>query len=332
MKINFLLTINKKYIKPCAVTIVSVMENLNKKCQATFYIFCYDFKDKPDCFAKLEKKYNCTINCICTSQYDYYFSNQDVSKSIASYINTYATYHRILGFKILPDDVDKIIYIDTDMIVKTDLSLIYDFKDNDLFKAVVEPVNLIPLINKFFKKDFEEFSNWKKDRIKYAYFGAGIYVANLNRIKKEHIFEQIIDFIKKYPNIPLGDQDAINAIIGQKYSDYIEYLPPSYNFWSQDYSYFFAIFHKIFYKKKEIINAVHHPKVIHYIGKHKPWNNRNAKFYFNEWWKYYDLFPVDIKKPKLNPLNILIKLGNVVLESLIRVLYYFSRIFTFWDK
>ena len=237
--INFVLTGDKNYSLPIAVAITSILKNIENKRIKRFFLLTTDFtKESIDNIYELQKDYSFELINIEIKDYLYLFNKIDTNKSQIPYVSL-ATYYRFLMFKILPDDVDKCFYIDGDIIVDTDLSLIYDeLQDDKLASVVVETFAM-----KYKKHilahcyELECFSNFKNDNIKYPYFNAGFLLINIEMSKKLHIFDKLIDLVNKYPNMPFVDQDIINAVIGQNYSHIINYLDPSYNvFCDVDYT------------------------------------------------------------------------------------------------
>ena len=72
-----------------------------------------------------------------------------------------------------------------------------------------------------------EFFLFSKNPLKYPYFNAGFFLVNIKLAKELNIFEKMFDFLNRHPNPPYADQDTLNAVIGQQYSDLINYLEPS---------------------------------------------------------------------------------------------------------
>lgn len=106
----------------------------------------------------------------------------------------------------------------------------------------------------------------------------------------------MINFLKLNPNPPQADQDALNAIISQKYNDLMVYLPQTYNVFG-DTIYQSFIGKKYFYNDAELLDAINNPKIIHYGGPDKPWKNRCILNYYNIWWKYANNLPFNLKEP-----------------------------------
>ena len=142
----------------------------------------------------------------------------------------------------------------------------------------------------------EDFKNFQKDALKYPYFNAGFFLVNIKLVNELNIFEKMFDFLNRCPNPPYADQDTLNAVIGQKYSELINYLEPSYNiFCDIDYN----CFDNAYYSEEIIKNSFKNPKIYHYAGANKPWINMEIANYYDVWWKYLKLSPYrKMKNPK----------------------------------
>ena len=223
-------------------------------------------------------------------EYDKLFDKIDVKSFKLKYISL-ATYYRLLMLKILPDDVDKCFYIDGDMIVDTDLSLIYEQMASFQLASVV--IEVLAMSNKGMTlqhlNNMTDFKVFSKSPDKAPYFNAGFFLLNVKKAKQLRLFEAAFDFLKRYPNPPYADQDTLNAIIGQKYTKDIQYLSPSYNvFCDIDYHPELQLPN---YSNEELIDAFKKPKVYHYAGANKPWINNNVKHFYEVWWGYAKLSP-----------------------------------------
>lgn len=168
-----------------------------------------------------------------------------------------ATYSRLFIPQIL--DCKKILYLDTDIIIKTDLLDLWRIDiSNYLFAAAPEP-----------EKD--KILAEKNDARLSNYFNAGVMLINIPLWRENKITEKAIDFINSYPEkIEYADQDALNYVCHGKWFQ----LDNKFNY-------------EITY------NEPSNPKeaaLIHYIGSTKPWHYRYPNNY-REYRKYANLSP-----------------------------------------
>lgn len=282
--INIVLTADNNYTKVIGVLMYSILKNLSKDKIAKFYIFSYKFSSKDiKELEKLKEKFNFEIIYIRMEDYiDIFdFANEDRFRN--RWI-TIACYFRLLIFKILPDDIEECFYIDSDMIVDCDLSEL-KLKEDKMFLACIEPGAMQDKETHLsYCYKLEEFKNFSKEPEKYPYFNAGFFLVNLKKAREHDIWNQIVVILNKYPSLPYCDQDVLNIIFGQMYSDLIQFAPTEYN-----------VFTNISYReqwnnvpldKNQLLNNFYNPKIYHYAGKHKPWDSVDVKHYNHIWWKY----------------------------------------------
>ena len=166
------------------------------------------------------------------------------------------TYYRLLAFQILEEHVEKILYLDPDIIVTGSLKQLYATDLSERCFAGVPDYG----INKLYPVQKRSIGM----PMKYQYVNAGMLLMNLKLIRQKITIEKLFTFIEKNGNrFKLQDQDVINAYF---YKDII-YIPAKYN---QDiwYHNFFDI---ITYPLRQFI-PINTPIVIHYMGsEYKPW-------------------------------------------------------------
>lgn len=287
--INFVLTADSNYVNIIGITMTSILENLSKEKVARFFLFTQNFFDKDiNELNKLKQYYNCEIINIPMDDYISLFSFADITKFKNNYISL-ACYFRLLMFKILPEDVEKCFYIDGDMIINTDLSELY-LPDKKLIAVTIEPhamQNREHILSHCYEMD--EFKNFQNDPYKFPYFNAGFFYLNVKMAKEFLLFDKFMEFLNKNPNPPYADQDTLNAVIGQNYTELIKYLPPEYNLFS-GISYNME-YNKLPYNPISIKYALHNPKIFHYAGQEKPWNTFDIKNFYYEYWYYYSKSP-----------------------------------------
>jgi lipopolysaccharide biosynthesis glycosyltransferase len=134
-----------------------------------------------------------------------------------------AIFYRVCIPEILRDQ-EKVIYVDSDIIVEGDLGELWDPPlENHWLGAVYTDDNFIK------RAQLRKFkANLGLEESK-RYFYSGVMVMNLAVMRNEHVLYKVLDFLNKNPNIQLScpEQDILNLIIDR--SNIFE-LEPRYNF------------------------------------------------------------------------------------------------------
>lgn len=292
-KINVIFCVDQAYYLQISVVMTSIMENNTSGRMVDFFIIESGFTDKEKKLVEeITKRYSCTVNFMPVDEHLHLFKDTSCSDFKNDYISL-ACYYRLLIFKIMPSDVHTCIYVDGDMIVNSDLSGLIDNMGETLLAAVPESVAMEkPDYYLGHLKDYKEFSKFFENPLQYPYFNAGFLVINLDKSREIGLWEELLEFYLKNPNLPYADQDLLNAVIGQGHSDLMNYLSPNYNvFCSRDINH--AIGHKGgYFSQQETIEAYKNPKIYHYVGPEKPWSNP-VSAYYEVWWHYAGISPAE---------------------------------------
>lgn len=169
---------------------------------------------------------------------------------------TVASYYRLFLTLLLPESVEKVIYLDGDIIVNGSLTELWN---TDLKGCAIGCV-----------KDMDEIPNLQ--RIKYAkedgYFNAGVLLINLAYWREKNLLAAFKTCIETQADALIyHDQDVLNFTLhSQKV-----WLPMKYNV--QNGFLFkrrFQLFARQNVTETEIIEAQNHPFIIHYTLS-KPW-------------------------------------------------------------
>ena len=132
-----------------------------------------------------------------------------------------AVYYRLLIAQILPADVDKIIYLDSDIIVNLDLNELWQIDlGNKPFAAVPESANGV---------NTQGFALCREGYVRDEdYFNAGVLMMNLKVFSDEKLLMSGIKFIGEHPQFTFNDQDVLNYLFTK---DYLK-LPVKFNFFT----------------------------------------------------------------------------------------------------
>ena len=186
---------------------------------------------------------------------------------------TRAAYYRLFLSDILPVTIEKVLYLDGDIIVRHSLLLLWntDLTNHAIGVAI----------------DSNEGKIEKYYRLRYSYkkgyFNSGVLLINLKYWRDNHIVQEFVEYLNKYPErIIHEDQDVMNAVL----KDIKLSIPVKYNFQSGflkkepgwDYWGY----------KNEVDAGMNDPVIVHFSQGWKPWykNLRYSHPYKNTFLKY----------------------------------------------
>ncbi len=252
MKINVCFVADNNYIKPLACTIVSILENAAPETDLRIFILGNDIsKENENKILSLKYIKNCEIK----------FIKPDISvldnlpdfQSQLSYISK-STYSKFIIADVLKD-IDKILYLDCDTIVLSDLTDLFMKELGKRYMAAAEDIGYH--FNKFYLNMFKSFD---------VYVNAGVLLIDLQKFRRDNIPAKLLDTVKKYDKkLIFYDQDAINFVCENK----INLIDISYNLQITCFERNNLLHHP---KNKQIKKAIKNSKIIHYVGNKKPWN------------------------------------------------------------
>lgn len=252
---NIVLASDDKYVQHCAVTMMSILKN-NK--DVVFYFLTEGIS------LENEKKLSSMVRQ-CGGVFNKLIVPSNIINKcpMPSYMSNHisrATYYRLLITDLLPRDIDKVIYLDCDIVVRKSLSALWNTPIANKAIAAVYQYN-----------EWADYTNsWIRlgiDR-KYGYFNAGVLLINLVYWRNNNVKERLFDFINNnYDNIHSHDQDTLNAVL------YKETFPLSitWNF----LSFFYDDYRRWTFPgnlNADVIEMVKSdPAIVHYVYKPKPW-------------------------------------------------------------
>ncbi len=213
-----------------------------------------------DCFSRhLRERSNVTgvffINLGWVSQSENLFPLRTSYMTRESYFRLFAQFY-------LPETLDRILWLDSDIIVKGTLS--------DLYYSSFEGASLIAFSNMDEKKDYNRHLLRLGLTLEKPYFNAGVMLLNLEYLRNKTTMTYILDFCRKNASrLRFEDQDVLNLI----YHDSALVLN------DQHYNC--------------MVNAPHdfsstmiakEAAIIHYAGRQKPWLIQWQNEFSHFWW------------------------------------------------
>lgn len=188
------------------------------------------------------------------------------------------TYLRLTVLQDLPPEVKKVLYLDVDMIVNTDLRALWETPMAD--NAIVA----VPDINNYITDTHNRIG------IHSPYFNAGVMVMDLDRCRELMLREQCLNIIAT-TQLEYNDQDALNMVL----DGHVAYVPPKWNLvdgyllrYNQS---------KIPADIRNIVKSSakgRRKAIIHYTGIYKPWKETKLRLLHplrSTWYRYYRKSP-----------------------------------------
>jgi len=250
---NVIYAVDKNYNTQLFVSISSLLDKIEEK------INIYIIHKDPETFNSYFKK---ILNKDKLNQFNIFKFKSEINlNNFPSLENSHvseATYYRFFLDEYLPEGLEKVLYLDADVVCINnpidELNKIYeDLKKSDLPLAsrtigLRMRFNDVNQTNKRFDK-----VHIQNDR----YFNAGVMIINYPHWIKNNIFSKLINLSKELGNdAELHDQDVINSLIDSNYLELNEFMNRRIG---KDSSY---------YNNADIYkNAI----FLHYEGNWKPW-------------------------------------------------------------
>jgi lipopolysaccharide biosynthesis glycosyltransferase len=294
-----------EYYAPYAATVMaSIMEN-NKGEDVVFHLICDGISmEKQALMQSWIASHHCHIKFYTVQIDDFVgFPFEEDARL------HYGAYFRLYLAEALKD-LDRVIYLDCDLIVNESLIELWNTDISDYALAGVRDRT----------NDYIHVFNRLRYPLTDGYINSGVLLIDLRRWRDDHFFEQAKALAKKMPlALKNHDQDIINAI----YHGQIKMLDFKYNL----LEYFLYVEEWFNMDRKyypQIIQACKTPVIIHFCLPVKPWHYECTNPFKTLYYKYRAMTPWPEVKlihrkekltPKLKLKRILGKLGLYHIET-----------------
>lgn len=246
-----------RYMMPAGVCITSIFEN-NKDEKVRVHLITEGISRKnKEKLEKTEEKYQ--------QQIEIHKINADIFKDFPTpSIFSKAIYLRYLIPQIVDPSIEKILYMDCDIICVDNLHALWDIDLSDSYCGVVIDAHGDHIVIRNRLNEDKERFPWDS-----IYFNSGVLLFNNHLWRKFDLANKLIEFISTHKELcsVYPDQDALNVV----FRDKVKFLPLRYN-----------VQEACFLKKelihlrtslmKQIDDAVNSPCLIHFSCPQKPWH------------------------------------------------------------
>lgn len=198
------------------------------------------------------------------------------------YRNSYTTYLKLFAFGMLPPEVHRIFFIDSDSVVTGRLDEIVDF---DMRGNAVAAVKDVLCRDYMISLGFPSQDCW---------YNMGVMLVDVDAWKRDDCEARIVENMKKRSAYVAVDQDLLNTTLHGK----ITTLPPCYNTTPHHYVYDHHDVMKCFpwddfYSEEEISRAQKDPVIRHFerfLGQ-SPWHLNNLHPFTKDFDYYLSISP-----------------------------------------
>lgn len=171
-----------------------------------------------------------------------------------------AMYYRLLAAEYLPAQLDRILYLDPDMLVINPLDTLYSMDMGDALYAACIHKGLMDISSPVNRLRLSAYETE-------GYFNSGMLMMNLPQIRQHVHAEEIFAYVEKNrQRLILPDQDILNSLYGRRIMAVDELL---YNYDARKYNEYLLASQGA----KDMNWVMDHTSILHFCGKRKPWHH-----------------------------------------------------------
>lgn len=251
---------DQNFVTPLVVTLKSLLTNFKNNRKIVIYILANDLK------------YFCRrriLKSLKMERADIRFvrvNDKLLKKMTLGRRITVAAYYRVLIPMVLPKELKKVIYLDSDLIVNTDIGKLWDLDIGQNYMLAVQEQGRsslyvsspLGLLN-YKELGIDPFSKL---------FNSGVMLINLDRWRKDNISQKVIEYLEQNKEkVRWWDQDGLNAVLAGKWGE----IDHRWNLVTQ-------IFWNPSWKdgpikdKEKYEELINHPYIVHFHTGSKPWH------------------------------------------------------------
>lgn len=271
-KINIVFASDNNYAQHTAVAMASVLVNTKVPQKIQFYLIDDEIQQEN------KEKITKTVQNLGGNIEFIKIKNSKLEDCYVSGELSRASYFRLDIANILGESIEKIIYLDCDLLVYDDIEKMWQLDMGG--KPVAATCDLGIMASARVRKQKNKFIGLPFDA---PYFNAGVLIMDLKKWRDGNYAEAIIALAtqNKYPN---HDQDALNKFFMNNWQEIPlrwDVIPPVFN-----------LFLKIVTKpdlRKKAIEAKLNPAIFHYAGGYKPWEYEIHDGFNDKYYEYLKL-------------------------------------------
>ena len=180
-------------------------------------------------------------------------------------------YYRLLAAQLLPPDVDRVLYLDPDILVINPLTELWHTDMNGALFAAASHSG---------RAELADGVNRVRLGTDHPYYNSGVLLIDLAQCRSEihaaEIFEYVAD---NAAELLLPDQDVLNALYGNRIQPVDDLL---WNYDARNYADYFMFTHG----EASVPWVMEHTAILHFCGRAKPWKP-NYRHRFGVLYRHY---------------------------------------------
>lgn len=266
-KIHIALACDAVYAPYAMVVMVSILQNTGQAASVVFHIIT---EALPEALVQ-------QMQALAASYGSSLFIH--IAQELPSHVYTNghlsaAAYYRLLLGSLLPDSITRVIYLDCDLLVLGDISVLWQYDLQSKTMGAVPDYGILASKRSMVEKQKTLFLR-RGD----SYFNSGVLLINLQQWRNKSYEEKVLAEARtgRYRH---NDQDILNKVL---YGDW-QSLPLEWNVIPPLFLLGFKIVTN--YKLRKMVRALGKPCILHWAGRKKPWQYSKTKG-FNQLYYVY---------------------------------------------
>ncbi len=247
---NILATLDRNYLEPFMVLLCSLLMNHPEDRFCVYLISSDVTQDELAGAYRMCARFGSELHLIAIDEDSF-----EQAPTLRYYSK--AMYYRLLAAQLLPDHLDRILYLDPDILVIGSLRELYDMDMGENLYAAAMHEGLINLSGPVNQLRLQSETR--------QYYNSGVLLMNLSQIRTRVKEEEIFAYVEGNKNLLiLPDQDVLNGLYGKWIAPLDECR---YNYDARKYSDYLLMTHGELDTRRVMENTA----ILHFCGKQKPW-------------------------------------------------------------
>lgn len=240
---NVLVAVNDKYLVPLSVMLYSLA--VNNSTSINVYVLHFDIEaHAQDVFERKIAKWKQDVKIQFCQVDKSLFKDMSQNKRYRHEANL-----RLAMLEVLPINIERILWLDVDIIIKGNLVRFYNYPNHGQYALVCK--DMAPKVE---KNDIlkQLGMNVEKD-----YFNSGVMLLYLNNLRKHASTHMFIEWMKNNPDkLRYPDQNVLNVFLENKVV------------WAKSEVYNLQLL-RVYDDSSDLLKCA---KIVHYNTQKKPWN------------------------------------------------------------